>query len=187
MRAATFAQGRVVKMIERPHMDLFQQNKLLPPGKNIAYRLTPAADHFVIKAPDNDKTQYRLAIETVELIMHTKQLSEATEVAHRTLVPKHNMRLPYMRVLLKHLSVAAGLASIAFDNVFTGNVLPNLVVMGMLIDDDFACGYHPGSPFNFQQFNVNRVEIKKNETPVLRGNYIPSCDDGNYIKDYMNF
>ena len=67
------------------------------------------------------------------------------------------MRLPYTRVLLKHLSVAAGLASIAIDNVFTGNVLPDLVVMAMVTDDDFAGGYHTGSPFNFQHFNVNHV------------------------------
>ena len=61
-RAGRFARGQVMEMIGRPHLDLFQQDKLLPPGINIAYRLTPAADHFVIKAPDNDNTQYRMVI-----------------------------------------------------------------------------------------------------------------------------
>ena len=77
-RASRFAQGQVVEMVGRPFLDLFQQDKLLQPGVNIAYRLTPAADGFVIKSPDNDNTQYRLQIETVELIMRTKQLTEAT-------------------------------------------------------------------------------------------------------------
>ena len=36
---------------------------------NIAYRLTPAADGFVIKSTDGENTHYRLVIETVELIM----------------------------------------------------------------------------------------------------------------------
>ena len=59
-RAARFAEGQVVEMVGRPFMDLFQQEKLLPPGINIAYRLTPGADGFVIKSPANDNTQYRL-------------------------------------------------------------------------------------------------------------------------------
>ena len=107
-------------MVGRPFLDLFQQDKLLPPGVNIAYRLTPAADGFVIMSPDGDNTQYRLQIETVELIMHTKQLTEATELAQRSIVQKQNMRLPFTKVQLKHLSVAQGLESVAFDNVFTG-------------------------------------------------------------------
>ena len=119
--------------------------------------------------------------------MHTKQLKKSAEVAHRTIVQKQNMQLPNTRVLLKHLSVAAGLASVAFDNVFTGNFLPDLVVMGMVTDDDFAGGYHTGSPFNFQHFNVNRVEMKKNGTPYPRNGYTPNWENGNYIKDYMKF
>ena len=71
-RAVRFAEGQVVEMVGPPFLDLFQQDKLLPPGVNIAYRLTPAADGFVIKSPDGDNTQYRLQIETVELIMRTK-------------------------------------------------------------------------------------------------------------------
>ena len=171
-------------MIGRPHLDLFQQDKLVPPGININYRLHPAADSFVIKSPDNDDVQYRLVIETVELIMRTKQLAESCEVAHRELVRNQNMRLPMTRVLLKHLTVAAGLGSIAFDNVFTG-ALPDLVIMGMVTDDDFVGGYHEGSPFNFRHFNVNRVEMKKNGTPKPDDGYKPSWADGNYIKAYM--
>ena len=75
---------------------------------NIAYWLTPAADSFVIKSPDGENTQYRLQIEKVELIMRTKQLTEATEVAHRSIVQKQNMRLPFTNMQLKQLSMAAG-------------------------------------------------------------------------------
>ena len=173
-RAARFAEGQVVEMVGRQFLDLFQQDKLLPPGLNIAYRLMPAADGFVIKSPDNDNTQYLLQIETVELIMQTKQLTEATEVAHRSIVQKQNMRLPFTKVQLKHLSVAAGHGSIAFDNVFTGGQLPYLVIMGMITDDEFASGYQAASPFNIQHFNVSRVEMKKNGTTYPRGGYSPN-------------
>ena len=73
--------------------------------------------------------------------MRTKQLTEATELAHRSIAQKQNMRLPITIVQLKHLSVAQGLGSMAFDNVFTGGQLPDLVIMGMITDDEFASGY----------------------------------------------
>ena len=59
------------------------------------------------------------------------------------------MRMPFTRVQLKHLSVAQGLGSVAFDNVFTGGQLPDLVIIRMITDDEFAIGYHMASPFNF--------------------------------------
>ena len=185
-RAAKFAEGHVVEMIGRPHLDMFNQDKLIPPGININYRLLPAADTFVIRTPDGDNAQYRFVIETVQLLMHTKQLSEQTELAHRTIVQNQSMRLPHTRVLLKHLSVAAGLGSIAFDNVFT-SALPDLVIMGMVTDDTFVGGYHQASPFNFQHFNVNRVDMKVNGTQRPSGGYTPSWVDGNYINDYWTF
>ena len=36
-RATKFAEGHVVEMVGRPFLDLFQQDKLLQPGVNIAY------------------------------------------------------------------------------------------------------------------------------------------------------
>ena len=185
-RAAKFAQGHVVEMVGRPHIDMFHQDKLIPPGINLNYRLLPAADTFVIRTPDGDDVQYRFVIETVQLLMRTKQLTEPMEVAHRTLVQNQSMRLPHTRVLMKHLSVAAGLGSIAFDNVFT-SALPDLVIMGMVTDETFVGGYHQPSPFNFQHFNVNRVDMKVNSTPRPSAGYTPSWADGNYIKDYMTF
>ena len=155
-------------------MDLFQQDKLFQLGVNIAYRLTPAADGFVIKSLDGYTTQYRLQIETMELTMCTKQLNEATVLVHRLIVQKQNMRLPFTKVKLKHLSVTAGLGSVAFDNVFTGGKLLDVVVIGILNVDEFASSYFAESVFNFQHFNVSRLKVKKNETTYPRGGYTPN-------------
>ena len=49
-RAAKFDEGEMVVIVGRPFLDLFQQDKLLQPGINIAYRPTQAADGFMIKS-----------------------------------------------------------------------------------------------------------------------------------------
>ena len=67
--------------------------------------------------------------------------------------------------------------------MFTGS-LPDLVVIGLVDDADFAGGYQR-NPFRFQKFGVNRIEFKRNGMPVPRHSYIPNWTTGEYIKDYM--
>jgi len=93
------------------------------------------------------------------------------------------MRLPYTCVQVKHLSIPVNQSNYNFDNIFTG-ALPDLVVIGLLDDLDFAGGYQR-NPFNFQHFGVNRMELRRNGMPVPRFGYTPNYANGQYIKDYM--
>ena len=86
------------------------------------------------------------------------------------------MRLPYTRVQVKHLSIPQNQTSYNFDNVCTSS-LPNLVVVGLLDDDDFAGGYQQ-NPFNFQNFGVNRLKLRRNGTPVPPSSYTPNFANG---------
>ena len=61
------------------------------------------------------------------------------ELAHRELLITENMKLPYTRMQVKHLSISADQTSYAFDYVFTG-ALPDLLVIGLLADEDSAGG-----------------------------------------------
>ena len=86
---------------------------------------------------------------------------------------------------MKHLSIPANQTSISFDNVFTG-ALPDLVIVGLVSDADLAGGYQR-NPFNFQNFGVNRIELKRNGTSVPRGGYTPNFANWQYLKAYMTF
>ena len=138
-------------------------------------------------APANNVAQelYKLAIQSVSLTIRMKQLSSEAELAHRQLVQSRPMKLPYTRVQLKHLSIAANLTSATFDNVFTG-ALPDLVVIGLVHDEDFA-GAYDRNPFYFRPFGVNRVELKRNGMSVPRLGYTPDFANNKYTKDYRRF
>ena len=88
------------------------------------------------------------------------------------------MRLPYTRVQVKHLWITQNQTSYNFDNVLTGS-LPDLLVIGLLDDADFARGYQH-NPFNFKNLGVNRVELRRNEMPVPRYSYTPNFGNGQY-------
>ena len=86
---------------------------------------------------------------------------------------------------MKHLSIPANQTSINFDNVFTG-ALPDLVIVGV-VSDAYLRGGYQRKPFNFQNFGVNRIELKRNGTSVPHGGYTPNLGNGQYLKAYMTF
>jgi len=89
-RAAMFAQSKVVEMVGRPHVDVFQQDRLIPPGIDLHIKLVPAANNFVCKsaAPAHGAIQenFKIKIEHAALVIHTKQLTNVAELAHRELL-----------------------------------------------------------------------------------------------------
>ena len=185
-RAARFATSTVVELIGRPHMDVFQQDRLIPPGVDMHLKMIPSASNFVCKSADPAQKQaqqnYKAVIMHASLIVHTKQLTSEAELAQRELLQEKVMRLLYSRVQVKHLSIPANQMSYSFHNVFTGS-LPDLVVIGLHDDADFAGGFQR-NPFNFQNFGVNRMELRRNGMPVPRLAYTPNFENGQYIMDY---
>ena len=96
-----------------------------------------------------------------------------------------NMVHHLSRVQMKHLSIPANQTSINFDNVFTG-ALPDLVVVGLVSDTDLV-GNYKRNPFNFRNFGVNRIELKRNGTSKPSEGYTPNFATGQYIKAYSTF
>ena len=188
-RTVTFATSSVVELVGRPHLDVFLKDRLIPPGINLHMKLILAADSFVSKsaAPGAGAAlqNYKMAIQRVDLIIHTKQLTSTTQKARKELLQVHNMRKHYSRVQVKHLSIPANQTSISFDNVVTG-ALPDMLIVGLVSDADHAGGYQR-NPFNFQNFGVNRIDLKRNGMPVPRNGYTPNFNNGQYTKDYMTF
>ena len=84
---------------------------------------------------------------------------------------------------MKHLSIPANQTSINFDNVFTV-ALPDLVIVGLVSEADLA-GDYQRNQFNFQNFGVNRIELKRNGTSVPRGGYTSNFANEQYLKAYM--
>ena len=53
-------------------------------------------------------------------------------------------------------------------------------------DADLAGGYHRNS-FNYLNFGVNRIELKRNRTPWPTSGYTPNFANCQYIKAYSTF
>ena len=77
-RAATFARSTVVELIGQPHLDVFNQKRLIPPNIDLYIKLMLSPNNFVCKsaAPGQGAQQenYKLVIQSVNLIIPPKTL-----------------------------------------------------------------------------------------------------------------
>ena len=183
VREDVWDEGRTTELVGRPHLDIFQQGRLIPPKVNLHLKLIPAAYNFVIMS-ETANVAFKLVIVSVQLTIRMKQLVSEAELAHRELVVHRPMKLPYSRIQMNERHITQGLQKITFDNLFTG-ALPDLVVVGMVHQDHFA-GAYAHNPFNFQNFGLTRMEMKRNGISVPREGYKPdfTAHSSKYIKAY---
>jgi hypothetical protein len=164
---------------------MFHIDKLIPPGIDMSMKFLPNDDKFIFMSSEGATFGPKLVIKEMNLIIHTKQLSDATELAHRALVREKNMRLPHTRVMMKHVAIPSGSSTICLDNLFTGG-LPDLVVMGFVSDTAFA-GSYTDNPFNFQNFKVKRMDMFANGNKVSQMGYRPDFAKKLYNDSYLTF
>ena len=172
-------------LIGRPHVDMFHIDKLIPPGIDMSIKFLPNDDKFILMTTEGANFGPKVVIKEMSLIIHTKQLSNSTEIAHRSLVHEKNMRLPYTRVLMKHIAIPSGSSTICLDNIFTGP-LPDLVLMGFVSDAAFA-GSYTENPFNFQNFKLKRLDMFANGNRVSQMGYRPDFAKKLYEDSYFTF
>ena len=86
-RAATFARNTLVELIGRPHLNVFHQERLIPPNIDLHMKLIPSPNDFVCKSPapsgNAQQENYKLVIQSANLIIRTKKL---TSTAHKALI-----------------------------------------------------------------------------------------------------
>ena len=158
-RAATFARCTLVELVGRAHLDVFHQQRLIPPNIDFHIKLIPSPKNLVFKsaalAANAQQENYKLVIQRANLIIRAKKLAST---AHKALMDRFltQNKVHYLsRVQMKHLSIPANQTSINFDNVFTG-ALPDLVEVGLMSDANLAGGNQRNS-INFRKFGVNRI------------------------------
>ena len=96
-RAGRFARNTVLELIGRPHLDVFQQDRLILPNVDVHLKLILTVYNFVCKsvAPQQGgagQQNYKAVIQFASFIVYTKQLTSEAELSHRELLRQKLMR-----------------------------------------------------------------------------------------------
>ena len=167
----------------RPHLDLFHQEKDLPTSCDFLLRLIPSANPFVLHKPQNAAEQFRVQIMAAKLWVRTKELSPSLVLAHETMLQQHNIRIPYTKVGMKHLTIPQGVTSVEFDNAYTG-VLPDRLLMALISDNRMNGGY-TANPYLFHHFNLNHLALTVNGESIPKRAYEPNFGANHYLREYL--
>ena len=95
-RELWMAENAVFEMMGRPHMDLFHQEKLIPPHCDLKFRFIHQKSEFVLIAKDQaaQNANYKIVITSARLFTRTKNASPSLLLAPEQLLNERTMSYP---------------------------------------------------------------------------------------------
>ena len=165
-RATGINTGSKTELLMRPHINIFQQERLLPPGTKVRMTLYPTPSNFNLMADATGSTKYKTKIANPRLHLRRVELSSTTQMAHITEKQNDNaMRYPVRELKTKQKSIYTG--SSDYEETVYNGVIPRRVWIGM-VEQAARTGSYKKNPFNFQHFDMSSIQLK------VGGRLVPS-------------
>ena len=181
-RHERIAESRSFNMMDRLHLDLFEQKRYLPNGIDVRLRFNRSREPFYMMCGDGESgyvkiLQMYLVVRKVKPI--ATLLNQLNEQMNAT-----TAKYPLRRVEVKTFTIPAGTRSKITDNLFQGQ-MPKRIVIGMVTNAAFN-GDVKKNPFNFQHFNTNKVDVSINGESLGTRPLEPDFENNLYLRSYLS-
>lgn len=156
-RHARVKGSKTFQLTGRPHVDIFMQDKYLPPGVDIDLKFTKSPTPFhLLGGPVVGNTE--VAIIGAQLHIRKVNVNPAIGLLHVEELQKGEFaKYPLRRGVVTTFTVPAGTRSFSRDRLTTGQ-LPRRVFLGLVTSSSFN-GSRKENPFNFRHFNLNYLSL----------------------------
>lgn len=175
--------SRSFECMGRIHSEIFQQRKLLLPRVQLSVKLIRNDPNFVLMSA-KENYNYRISIDSACLYVTVKKIAPHIREAHESRLLTGNAKYPLKRVELKFFSRAANISDLSEPNLVNG-VLPSRIVFGLVETEAFN-GHIKKNGFNFQNFGLNYVALRKNGQDTPFEPISLSFENDEYVKGYFN-
>lgn len=176
-------KSQIFELVGALRCDFFNQPKYLLPGVNVRLSLKLTSNKFALKDPSEaNMTDSSFRIQSAMLYVRRVKVVPAVSRGIEYGLQSKNAIYPYTRSKVITFNIGTGETSCFKDNLFSSGLLPKLIVVGMVKGSAYT-GNSKGEPFNFEHFNISRIELLRNGQPVpYRRAY--ECDfDKNIFSD----
>lgn len=156
LRNELAAESRIMDMVFKPHVDLFMQNRPIPPSTDVRLTLVRASPKFCLMTESTEP----LKIEIVYACLHVRllKMSHSVTLNHKeSLLHNNTLKYPIKRVAMQSFTIPANVLSYTRQNLLSGQ-LPIFIIMGMTTNVAFS-GSYTKSPFRFRPFNLSKVSL----------------------------
>lgn len=173
--------GDEIEMESAIHSDIFNINKYIPNGVQIAIKLYRSSPEFALVSTLNDTQKYKIKITEAILIVRKIKINPSILAAHSLTLEKYTAKFPITRCEIRHTTIPRGVQTTSLDSLVFGQ-LPKRVIVCMVDADAFNGSLHT-NPFNFQHFNYNYMNVvcesSLHNTPLK-----PNFDLKQYVNAY---
>lgn len=155
--------SRQFECIGKIHTEMFEQNKLLLNKVTVGVKLTRNDPKFVLMAKEANEN-YRISIDRAILLVTVKRVAAHVREALEMRLLNTKAKYPIRRTEIRFFSKGAGNSDLSEANVISG-VLPSRIIFGLVETDAFN-GHYQKNPFNFKDFGLSEITVKKNGSSV---------------------
>ena len=183
-RETWLTDNTTMVLMGRPQMDLFHQEKLIPPNCDLKFRFIPQKPDFVLIAKDQaaEAKNFKIVITSARLFIRTKSASPSLLLAHEQLLDEGPYRIPFTKVTSKVINIPNGMSNYEADNIYMGT-LPDKILLALVPNTNMSGSYQT-NPFDFQNGKINYVALKVNGEMVPQTALQPNFAGKDYIKEY---
>lgn len=157
--AQKYKEGRQITLLTKLHDDLFNIQRLLPPGTTIDVALERSDPKFCLltKQANPDARRFKVDIKKAQLYVTYVKLTDELMAA---IMKTPLFIYQFDTVRLTYFSSSAAVSEITHNNVHTGH-MPKYAIIGLLEDRAFS-GAYDRDPFDFSPWDVRSVSITVN-------------------------
>jgi hypothetical protein len=152
-----YLKDGIVNLCGRLHCDIFNSDRYLLNKVNINIMLKKSSNAFCLLWM-NDNTTYQVSINKIALYLRKVTVSPSVANAHNNALMKSLASYPIKRTRVSKHSIGTASGQTISETIYQG-VLPTRVVLGMVANKAFI-GNNLENPFNFQHFNISKLELK---------------------------
>lgn len=162
------------------HCDLFNVNKYLLSGVEMAIKLQRAKDEFHLMGARNSGATFEII--EAELYVRKVKINSAVLLAHNRTLAQSTAKYPINRVDVKAITIPAGSQTKTMDNIYLGT-LPRRCIIGFVNTTAFN-GRVEESPYNFQHFNFSHLSLFLDSIPIPSKPYECDFPNNQFIRAY---
>ena len=182
-RAAAFKEKTTIELIDRLHLDMCAQERLLIPGVQIKLSLQTNKPNFYIHSTNQAVTVKSVKFEHVALFLKQVEVSDLQANAHRADLLRSPALYPISRNEVRQFVLSTGEQNRSLDNVVQGQLPRRLFVM--MVKNAAENGDITMNPFNFEHFKLNYLAAYVNgeQQPCIP--YTPNYTKSIYAREYF--
>lgn len=150
-----------------PLIDVFKTDRYLPPQTKLEMAIDLNSDEFIFMPGDstggNNAPSAASKKPTLKILASrftVRQVVPTSETREKILkILSHTPAIyPLIHSRIETATIAAGLSTQTFDNVFQGKI-PNNLIIGMVHQNAYTGKYYR-NPFNFQKFHLSGISVR---------------------------